>query len=67
MEQTEARSLARRLCGHGFQVIADNRGGWSGQSGSQIWGVRPMRPDGLTGNFESVDEMPEEWRKVLRD
>lgn len=67
MEQVAARRIARRLNGHGFQVIADNRGGWSGQPGSQVWGVRPMRPDGQTGIYESVGEMPAKWQEALED
>lgn len=40
----------------GIPATADSRGGWSGQPGSQIWGVRPAKPDGLTGNYESAQE-----------
>lgn len=65
MDQIEARDVARSLNTAGFEVIADNRGGWSGQPGSMIWGVRPMRHDGQTGNYESVAEMPQVWQDVL--
>lgn len=65
MDQSEARRVAQFLNTAGLDVIADSRGGWSGQPGSQIWGVRPMRHDGQTGNYESVDQMPGVWQDVL--
>lgn len=66
MEQAEARRLATSLTRAGIPAIADSRGGWSGQPASQIWGVRPAQPDGLTGNYESLEEMPERWQEALR-
>lgn len=66
MDQVEARRTARALTAAGVPAIADSRGGWSGQPASQIWGVRPARPDGLTGNYESLEEMPARWREALQ-
>lgn len=66
MDQDEARKTARDLNLCGIPAIADNRGGWSGQPASQVWGVRPANADGLTGNWESVVQMPDRWREALR-
>lgn len=61
----DARKAARVLTRMGFPAIADSRGGWSGQPGSLVWGVRPFPVDGLTGNYEEREQMPQAWQAAL--
>lgn len=65
VDQSEARRIAQTLSAVGIRAIADNQGGWGGQEKSSIWGVRPFPEDGLTGNYETVEQMPERWQRVL--
>jgi hypothetical protein len=65
MDQKEARRLAQALTCAGFRAVADSRGGWSGGPASQVWGVKPFPDDGLTGIYETRDQMPRKWLKVV--
>jgi len=65
MDQKDARRAAHVLTDAGIPCVADSRGGWGGSEGAQIWGVRPYIADGLTGNYETREQMPRLWQQLL--